>query len=125
MNTEVMNKTQQSDAASWALAQGQALTLPIGPGDRLLRVSEGRVWATRLHGEPGLLPADAWLEPGDSLQVESGAVLVVEGWPAARFQLLVPPRACAPRAWVVLATRLATRLLNRLRAGLFAKPLVA
>ena len=121
MNTHVMRKAQQSDPASWALAQGQAMTLPIGPGARLLRVSEGRVWATHLHGEPGLLPDDAWLGPGDSLPVESGAVLVVEGWPCARFQLLVPPRACGLRPWSALRVA----LLHRVMAWLCAKPQLA
>ena len=94
MNAVLMNKAPQSDPASWDLGEGQAMTLLIGPGARLLRVSEGRLWATHRQGDAGLLPTDTWLEPGDSLSVASGVVLVVEGWPAARFQLLVPPRAC-------------------------------
>ena len=97
MKTDLMNKAQQHDAATWVLAQGQAMTLNIGPGARVLRVSAGQMWVTKGRAEADLLPQDAWLAPGDSLPVESGAVLVAEGWPAARFQLLVPPQACGSR----------------------------
>ena len=97
MKIDIMNKAQQHDAAAWVLAQGQAMTLNIGPGARVLRVSAGRLWVTKGPAEADLLPEDAWLATGDSLPVEPGAVLVAEGWPAARFQLLVPPQACGSR----------------------------
>jgi hypothetical protein len=97
MKTCLMKKAQQHDAAAWVLGQGQAMTLSIGPGARVLRVSTGRLWVTKGRAEPDLLPEDSWLAPGDSLPLESGAVLVAEAWPAARFQLLVPPQACRSR----------------------------
>ncbi|HLO93563.1 MAG TPA: DUF2917 domain-containing protein [Burkholderiaceae bacterium] len=79
--------------ADWRLAQGEALKLPIGPGPRELKVLEGRVWLTR-DGRLNRPALDVWLEAGDTLAVPSGAVLVLEAWPQARFQLLVPPLAC-------------------------------
>ncbi|MGM9513424.1 DUF2917 domain-containing protein [Roseateles sp. DB2] len=79
--------------ADWRLAQGEALKLPIGPGPRELKVLEGRVWLTR-DGRLNRPALDIWLEAGDSLAVPSGAELVLEAWPQARFQLLVPPLAC-------------------------------
>jgi len=79
--------------ADWRLTQGEALKLPIGPGPRELKVLEGRVWLTR-DGRLDRPALDVWLEAGDSLAVPSGAELVLEAWPQARFQLLVPPLAC-------------------------------
>lgn len=79
--------------ADWRLSQGEALKLPIGPGPRELKVLEGRVWLTR-DGRLNRPALDVWLEAGDSLAVPSGAELVLEAWPQARFQLLVPPLAC-------------------------------
>ena len=79
--------------ADWRLVQGEALKLPIGPGPRELKVLEGRVWLTR-DGRLSRPALDVWLEAGDSLSVPSGAELVLEAWPQARFQLLVPPLAC-------------------------------
>lgn len=80
--------------SDWRLSQGEALKLPIGPGARELKVLEGRVWLTR-DGRMNRPALDVWLEAGDSIAVPSGAELVLEGWPQARFQLLVPPRACS------------------------------
>jgi hypothetical protein len=97
-----MNVTQKSSIqvthgdAAWTLSQGEAMSLPIGPGRRELRVLEGRVWLTQ-RGALSLPAEDVWLNAGDTLVVEDGAELVVEAWPAARFQLLVPPSACAAR----------------------------
>ncbi|SEL49489.1 Protein of unknown function [Roseateles sp. YR242] len=82
-----------SDAA-WQLSQGEAVRLPIGPGRRELRVLEGRVWVTQ-QGALELPADDYWLSAGDALDVPSGTELVIEAWPTARFQLLVPPQACA------------------------------
>lgn len=79
--------------ADWRLGRGEALKLPIGPGPRELKVLEGRVWLTR-DGRLNRPALDVWLEAGDSLTVPSGAELVLEAWPQARFQLLVPPLAC-------------------------------
>lgn len=76
--------------ALWTLSQGEALSLEIGPGARELSVSQGRVWLT----QAGQLE-DVWLEAGQSVQLASGSRVVLEGWPCADFQLLVPPTVCA------------------------------
>ncbi|MDH0865467.1 DUF2917 domain-containing protein [Mitsuaria sp. GD03876] len=97
-----MNVMQKSsiqvtrDDAAWALSPGEAMSLPIGPGRRELHVLEGRVWVTQ-RGDLSLPAQDFWLSAGETLEVDSGAELVVEAWPAARFQLLVPPQACQAR----------------------------
>jgi hypothetical protein len=88
-----MSKQQQSiDAAHWTLDVGQAITLTIGPGPRWVHVTQGRAWVTQ-----GSTGSDDWLKQGDRLWVGDGASLVMEAWPAARFELLVPPQACAVR----------------------------
>lgn len=73
----------------WLLPSGEALSLEIGPGARELSVVEGRVWLT----QAGSLQ-DIWLEPGQSVALASGSQIVLEAWPSAQFQLLVPPSAC-------------------------------
>lgn len=80
----------QSQQSLWTLAAGEALSLNIGPGERELSVAGGRLWLTRA----GSLE-DLWLEPGQSVRLAGGSRVVVEGWPQAQFQLLVPPSACA------------------------------
>lgn len=81
------------DDAAWSLDAGEAMRLPIGPGRRELRVLEGRIWITQ-QGLPDMPSHDYWLQSGEALDLPSGAELVVEAWPTARFQLLVPPQAC-------------------------------
>jgi hypothetical protein len=76
--------------ALWSISRGEALSMKIGPGARELSVTEGRVWLT----QAGSLD-DVWLEPGQSVALASGSRVVIEGWPEAQFQLLVPPAACA------------------------------
>jgi hypothetical protein len=92
-----MSKAQQSKlvasgAADWTLQPGQAMTLTIGPGPRWVHVTQGRAWITQASSG-----ADHWLEQGDRLWVGDGAALVMEAWPSARFELLVPPQTCAAR----------------------------
>jgi hypothetical protein len=96
MNTQLMTREQQSTASSalWSVGAGEALRLSIGPGEREVHVAEGRLWLTR-EGSLESPPEDIWLEAGDSIALESGSQWVAEGWGATRFQLLVPPRACA------------------------------
>jgi Protein of unknown function (DUF2917) len=89
-----MRDQQQLVDASWSVDAGRVRTLHIGPGLRVLRVSEGPLWLT-VSGTPDNPPQDLWLEKGDAVTLESGAEIVVEGWPAARFELVVPPAACA------------------------------
>ena len=42
----LMINHQQSTNDAWVLAPGQVRSLTTGPGERLLRVSQGRVWLT-------------------------------------------------------------------------------
>lgn len=87
--------------ALWRLDPGQALSFKIGPGARELQVTAGRVWLTEANGQvsapsaemQGQLPADVWLQAGESLRLASGTQVLLEGWPTAQFQLLVPPCA--------------------------------
>lgn len=85
-----MSKLQSAFTQSnWSLVPGEALSLEIGPGARELSVVEGRVWLT----QAGSLQ-DIWLEPGQSVSLASGSQIVLEAWPSAQFQLLVPPSVC-------------------------------
>jgi len=92
---------------AWELGQGQALSLPIGPGARELRVLEGRVWLTR-GGRADRPAQDVWLAAGEAIILGSGEQVVLESWPSARFQLLVPPLAC-PEAWSQLKAKRTAR----------------
>ena len=97
MNHQLMTSAQQSTpdgSAQWALGRGEALSLGVGPGARELHVTEGRLWLTR-ESTRHAASEDIWLAAGDSLALESGSRWVIEGWGSARFQLLVPPQACA------------------------------
>lgn len=98
---QVMSMTQESmihsDAASWPLARGEARRLGIGPGARMLRVTEGQVWLTAA-GNDDELSEDRWLHAGEQVWLDHGSEVVVEAWGEARFQLLVPPQACAAQA---------------------------
>lgn len=94
MNVMQKSSIQVSrDDAAWTLSQGEAMSLPIGPGRRELHVLDGRVWVTQ-RGDLNLPAQDFWLSAGETLEVADGAELVVEAWPTARFQLLVPPQVC-------------------------------
>jgi Protein of unknown function (DUF2917) len=107
MSISSMSKPQQSfSSAHWTLNPGQAISLTIGPGPRWIHVTQGRAWIT--VGSPA---SDHWLERGDKLRVANGDVLVMEAWPSARFELLVPPQACAMRLTAsVLIQRLASHI---------------
>ncbi len=89
----------QEQQALWRLAPGEVLSLPIGPGARELSVSQGRLWLTG-QGSAQAPAQDIWLQAGDSLHLASGSQWVVEAWPAAAFQLLVPPSSCKIKAAV-------------------------
>jgi hypothetical protein len=92
-----MRDQQQLAGALWSVGVGQVRTLHIGPGVRLLRVAEGPLWLT-VSGTPDDPPQDLWLQAGEAVLLDSGAEIVVEGWPAASFQLIVPPQACSGQA---------------------------
>jgi hypothetical protein len=80
-----------SDAQSvWHLDGGRAMTLAGGAESRRLAVARGRVWLT-LSGTPDEPAEDKWLEAGDAVALAPGQTAVLEGWPAADFELLVPP----------------------------------
>jgi hypothetical protein len=94
-----------SDAQStWHLAGGRALTLSGGAELRRLSVACGRVWLT-LSGTADEPAKDHWLEAGQAMALEPGQTVVIEGWPAADFELLVPP-ASAPARRGFLGSRL-------------------
>eukprot|EP00042_Codosiga_hollandica_P015745 m.38458 g.38458 ORF g.38458 m.38458 type:complete len:99 (-) comp45281_c0_seq1:1552-1848(-) len=80
-----------SDAQSvWHLDGGRAMTLAGGAEARRLAVARGRVWLT-LSGTTDEPAEDKWLEAGEALALAPGQTAVLEGWPAADFELLVPP----------------------------------
>ena len=94
MNSTLMHKSQRSGASVWSLAGNASTTLRVGPGARVLRVCEGRLWLTTA-GTADEAATDLWLEPGEEVELASGLEVVMEAWPTARYQLLVPPSACS------------------------------
>ena len=97
MNSTLMHKSQRSGASVWSLEANVSTTLRVGPGARVLRVCEGRLWLTTA-GTADEAATDLWLEPGEEVELASGLEVVMEAWPAARHQLLVPPSACSRAA---------------------------
>ena len=84
-----------SDAQStWHLDGGRALTLAGGAEARRLQVARGRVWLT-LSGTADAPAQDQWLEAGQAVALAAGQTAVLEGWPAADFEILVPPGSAA------------------------------
>ncbi|PZP32412.1 MAG: hypothetical protein DI603_10290 [Roseateles depolymerans] len=82
----------------WCIGDGQALTLTPLDAPRRLTVARGRVWLT-LSGTLGQPAQDQWLAAGEATALPAGQAAVLEGWPAAEFELLHPPggRCSAPR----------------------------
>ena len=119
MNTLTMNELQQSGQASWRLAPGQSSTLKAAGDTRWLRVCEGKLWVTTA-GRLGVeIPDDAWLQPGEVLELPAGVSAVLEGWPQASFQVLEAAPGTAPRQDFDLlrgAARLAADFLGGLAA---------
>ncbi|HEY0953432.1 MAG TPA: DUF2917 domain-containing protein [Roseateles sp.] len=99
-----------SDAQStWHLDGGRALTLAGGAEARRLAVACGRVWLT-LSGTADEPAQDHWLEAGQAIALPPGQTAVLEGWPAADFELLVPPTSgAAGRGGFLLGRRLLGR----------------
>jgi hypothetical protein len=86
-----------SDAQSvWHLDGGRALTLAGATETRRLAVARGRVWLT-VAGTADEPAKDQWLEAGEALALAPGQTAVLEGWPAADFEVLVPPTSAATR----------------------------
>jgi len=85
-----------SDAQStWHLDGGRALTLAGAAEARRLAVARGRVWLT-LSGTADEPAEDQWLEAGEAVALVPGQTVVLEAWPAADFELLVPPASASP-----------------------------
>jgi hypothetical protein len=112
MAHEFMQEGQRSSGSTWALPERAATTLEIGPGARVLQVCAGRLWLTTA-GTGHEAARDVWLVPGDGVELPAGLTVVLEGWPSARFQLLVPPQACR-RGSRSFPARIATWLMDRL-----------
>ncbi|WP_082580119.1 DUF2917 domain-containing protein [Pelomonas sp. Root1444] len=86
-----------SDAQSvWHLDGGRALTLAGSAEARRLAVAQGRVWLT-LSGTADQPAEDQWLQAGEAVALAPGQTAVLEGWPAADFEVLVPPVSTASR----------------------------
>lgn len=84
-----------SDAQStWHLDGGRALTLAGAREARRLAVARGRVWLT-LSGTAEAPAEDCWLEAGEAVALAPGQSAVLEGWPAADFELLLPPASAS------------------------------
>ena len=99
MNSTLMRKSQRSGDSIWSLPAQASRTLRVGPGPRVLQVQEGRIWLTTA-GTADEAATDLWLEAGESVELADGLEVVMEAWPAARYQLMVPPSACRAGASV-------------------------
>jgi ferric-dicitrate binding protein FerR (iron transport regulator) len=75
---------------------GRALTLAGSAEARRLAVARGRVWLT-LSGTADQPAEDQWLQAGEAVALAPGQTAVLEGWPAADFEVLVPPVSTASR----------------------------
>jgi hypothetical protein len=110
-----MHKAQRSGTSIWSLPTRASRKMRVGPGPRVLRVCEGRLWLTT-KGTATEAATDLWLEPGDEVELAAGLEIVMEAWPAARYQLLVPPSACGIAAnRSSLAARAASWIEHRLQ----------
>lgn len=99
--------------ALWRVQDRQPLQLTVAPGGRRVLVTAGRLWLT-VDGEHGEPAQDHWLDAGQALSLPGGRHVLMDGWPRAEFELLVPP--CSGRSW--LAGRLLRALAGGGRAGL-------
>nr|WP_297352875.1 DUF2917 domain-containing protein [uncultured Caldimonas sp.] len=102
--SSVMSSSQQSAGAARALAAGEALTLRPR-GTSVLRVTGGRLWLTA-SGTTGHAPQDVFLRCGEQLTLCAGQEVVLEGWPAARFELAPAPQAVTALGLLQGLTRL-------------------
>lgn len=102
--SSVMSSSQQSAGAARALAAGDALTLRPR-GTSVLRVTGGRLWLTA-SGTTGHAPQDVFLRCGEQLTLCAGQEVVLEGWPAARFELAPAPQAVTALGLLQGLTRL-------------------
>ncbi len=78
-------------ASQWCLARGQTLHR-VTPQARLLRVRQGRLWATR-DTRAGQAPSDDLvLGPGAELLLGRGEGVVLEAFEPSAFEWLEPAR---------------------------------
>lgn len=102
MSDQQQSKTMPiSLAGQVEISEGQALTLEF-PVSARLRVTAGRVWLT--GPESGASPAtapdmgrDIVLVVGEETSVPAHCPVVLEGWPQARFELVLEPQAAFRR----------------------------
>jgi Protein of unknown function (DUF2917) len=81
----------------WALPPGEALSLAPAAVARQIVACRGRVWLT-LDGSRGAAVQDHWLRPGEAFTVPAGRRAVLEGWPEASVQVLLPPPVVAAQS---------------------------
>ena len=130
MNALIMSNVHQTAAQAagadtpweWVLAPQQARTLAASAQPRWLQVTDGAVWLTRVHAAPraavcqaersgAVDPAeDVWLQAGQTVALPAGSVWVAEGWPQARFSLLLQGPAPQRADGVRIPSRIAARL---------------
>src|SRR5689334_13978888 len=97
MKNALMLKPQRSGGeAVWTLAPGASTTLVVHEHGRVLQAYEGRLWVTT-SGTRDDAALDVWLMPGETLALAPGTDVVLEGWPSARFRVLVPAMAAETR----------------------------
>ncbi|AKJ27250.1 DUF2917 domain-containing protein [Caldimonas brevitalea] len=105
--------------AVWSLAAGQAMTLKVR-ATTVLKVGSGRVWATG-SGRPGHPATDVVLAAGEELRLHADEAIVIEGWPTARFEMmLAAPRLAATARPAPSPSR--TSVWSRLSAWWAAAP---
>jgi len=111
-----MLEGQRSNDSTWSLPEGTSTALEIGPGARVLQVCAGRLWLTSA-GTAISAARDVWLLPGESIELPAGLAVVLEGWPSARFRLLVPPQSCRRRRTSGHLARIGAWLSDRFGTG--------
>ena len=84
MDERSMLSLQESGDSGWRLAPGEACSWQA-PRACLLEVAEGRLWIAHT-GRAGRAAADVVLREGETLRLQAGDRLVMEGWPQARFE---------------------------------------
>lgn len=122
MNHELVRKIQRSNDSVWVLPERASMTLRVGPGARVMHALAGRLWLTS-SGSAREASLDVWLEAGESLELPNGLEVVLEAWPRARFQLLVPPSVCRRSSGRMPATTARVAAWARRLAQAFGGPL--
>jgi len=121
MSTRVMHNLQRSgDESVWVLTPGASMKLAAHAHGRVLQACEGLLWITT-EGTDARAALDVWLLPGETLALEPGTDVVIEGWPSARFRLLVPAMASEARPrWSDRIVRALGRIRPRRQSPLLA-----